>query len=75
MFHGLHAVFHGLNPIFLAVFEWPNTPMTWPSGCESPHDVGRYVHPGFAWPCSEQLMVPRGRTGYLEVCVLLSTGL
>ena len=62
MFHGLHAVFHGLNPIFLAVFEWPKTPMLRgrQKGCESPHDVGRYVHPSFAWPCSEQLMVPRG---------------
>eukprot|EP00435_Cladocopium_sp_Y103_P035884 s2526_g9.t1 len=25
-------------------------------GCESPHDLGRYVHPNFSWQCSEQLM-------------------
>lgn len=30
-------------------------------GCESPHDVGRYVHPGFSWPSPEQLMARASR--------------
>ncbi|CAL1140082.1 unnamed protein product, partial [Cladocopium goreaui] len=66
----LHDAAWGMAPFEVAVMLAAAFPASVQDrknrGCESPHDVGRYVHPGFAWPCSEQLMVPRGRTGYLE---------
>lgn len=56
----LHDAAWGMAPFEVAVMLAAAFPASVQDrknrGCESPHDVGRYVHPGFAWPCSEQLM-------------------